>query len=198
MHKTGFMNLHMNRPLHAPAHHLRWLGVVLLMGLACSTGALAADLPKSPECRSALQALDQEEAEMAAQAKGDVHNASGGARKQVADIHLRPLRERVARECLGGLETGPSPSQHTWVAPTSVRPVMPVAPAMPLARKQPQTTVPTAPFVPPPRFEPPVTIANCVGGTCLTSDGSRLTRVGPNLVGPRGTCMTQGAFVRCP
>ena len=182
----------LHRRAHAQDHHLRWVGVVLLLGLACSGGVLAADLPKSPACQSALQALDHEEAEMAAEAKGDGHKTSGGARLQVAEIRLRPLRERVARECLGGLDTGPSPSQHTWVAPTPVRP------AAPLARVQPQPTTPIAPVVPMPRIDPPVTVANCVGGTCLASDGSRLTRVGPNLVGPRGTCTMQGAFLRCP
>ncbi len=49
-----------------------------------------------------------------------------------------------------------------------------------------------------PRFEAPVTVSSCNAAVCIASDGSTLTRVGPNLVGPRGLCSVQGGFLRCP
>lgn len=168
----------------------------LFAAFAAGAPATAAELPKTPACRSALQALDQEEARMAAEAAGDGHQGSGGARRQVrqvAELRLKPLRDGVARECLGGLTSGPPPSQHTWVVP----PAVPTTPARPVGA-QPAAGVPTAPVVPAPRLDPPLTITHCNAGTCQASDGSTLTRMGPTLVGPRGNCLMQGVFLRCP
>ncbi|NCT85137.1 MAG: hypothetical protein GXC94_18470 [Comamonadaceae bacterium] len=162
---------------------------LLLCGLLSVRGGAAAPaeaLPRSPACHAALQALEQAEDAIAATAAA---SAPQPQRQHEVAARLRPLRQRVADACLGGLTTSPPPSQHTWSAPTLparpgvTRPSLPAAPAV---------------TVPLPRFEPPVTVTHCNAAACFTSEGSTLIRLGPTLVGPRGSCTVQGSFVRCP
>lgn len=160
----------------------------LVLG-ACSA-ALAEELPKTPACRTALQALDQAEEALAASGAASSAVAADRDRQRSVAARLQPLRVRVANACLGGLTTSPPPSQHTWVVPTPARPTA-VAPRAQTPAMPPVT-------VPLPRFDPPITVSNCNAATCLGSDGSTLTRIGPNVVGPRGVCTVQGMFLRCP
>ncbi len=152
-------------------------------------GAQAEDLPKSPACRTALQALNQAEDALADTAAAA--SAEATERRRSVAVQLQPLRRRVADACLGGLTTSPPPSQHTLVVPAP--------PARP-ATATPRLLTPATPpvVVTAPRPDVPVTVTTCNAVTCLGSDGSTLTRVGPNLVGPRGACTVQGIFVRCP
>lgn len=168
-----------------------------LLALALMSGAASAaeELPASNGCHLALQALGQ--AEHALMAEGPASAAQTGrdeTRRRAAEARLLPLRQRVADACLGGLTRSPSPSQHTingLTAPAvSARP-LPRPPLMPVP--VPVVTVPL------PRIDPPVVLNHCTGAACLASDGSTLTRTGPNqLVGPRGVCTTVGTVVRCP
>lgn len=165
----------------------RLCGLVLL---GCTVGtAVAEELPQSPACRTALQALDGAEMTLAAAAASSPNSADVERQRTVA-ARLQPLRVRVAKACLGGLTASPSPSQHTLLVPAPARP----AAAMP---RLPTATVPPV-VVPMPRLEALVTVGSCNAAVCIASDGSTLTRVGPNLVGPRGLCSVQGGFLRCP
>ena len=167
------------------ARPLCGLGLALLVN-----AAMAEELPRSAACRTALDALDRAEAAIAVTASASsVRNADADRQRAVAK-RLQPLRERVGRACLGGLTTSAPPSQRTWVVPTPARPTA-AAPTAPRAQAQ---RLPD----PPPRAEAPVMVSNCNAATCLGSDGSTLTRIGPNLMGPRGLCTVQGAFLRCP
>ncbi|MBI3348006.1 MAG: hypothetical protein HY020_12460 [Burkholderiales bacterium] len=161
---------------------------VLMLG-ACSA-ALPEELPRTPACRTALQALDQAEEAMATSGAASSVTAPDRDRQRSVAVRLQPLRVRVANACLGGLTTSSPPSQHTWVVPTPARPTA-AAPRTPLPGTPPVT-------VPLPRFDPPITVSNCNAATCLGSDGSTLTRVGPNVIGPRGVCTVQGMFLHCP
>lgn len=167
------------------------LRALSLGGLLCAAvlagGVRAEELPRSPACRTALASLDDAEQAIAAARAASSHLSE---QQQSVAVRLQPLRNRVADACLGGLTTSPSPSQRTWVAPT--RPVSPSATA---PRVQPVTPPINVPM---PRIEAPVTVNNCNAATCVASDGSTLTRVGPNLVGPRGACRVEGVFLRCP
>lgn len=148
--------------------------------------AAAQELPQSPACRTALEALGQAEDALL---DAGAASAPDTDRQRAVAARLLPLRQRVADACLGGLTTSPPPSQRSWSTPTPARP----------AAAPPRTPPPALP--PPaaaPRVEPPVIVSHCHGATCLGSDGSTLTRVGPNLVGPRGVCTQQGIFLRCP
>ncbi len=180
----------MNEPQTTSAARSGCLALLLLGAAAWSAAAFAEDLPGSSACREALQALDRAEtAIVAARAASAASGAVGELQPSVAE-RLLPWRQRVADVCLGGLTRSPPPSQHTRVPPSPLRPDIPSlrAPA----------PLPPVPTVPLPRFEAPVTVSNCNAATCLGSDGSTLTRVGPNLVGPRGVCTLQGVFLHCP
>lgn len=156
--------------------------------LAASFPVAGAELPASAACHTALQALsDAEEALAAASAA----SAPDDNRQRAVAARLLPQRQRVADACLGGLTTSPPPSQRTWVGPVPARPVAPATPV----RAQAAAPVVSVPL---PRIDPPVTLQHCTGSSCLASDGSTLTRVGPNLMGPRGVCTAQGGVVRCP
>lgn len=156
--------------------------------LLAGTAAWAEEPPRSPACRTALEALEQAEDALADTA-ASAPRADADRQRSVA-AKLQPLRKRVADACLGGLTTSPPPSQHTWIAPMPP----PAAPVVP------RVQLPARPVTPEPlpRYEAPVTVIQCNGATCLASDGSTLTRVGPGLVGPRGACTVQGMFLRCP
>lgn len=166
---------------------------VLACGLALPglvAPALAVDeLPRSPACRTALDALDSAEATLAA-AAASVAASADVQRQRAAAARLQPLRLRVANACLGGLTTSPPPSQHTRVVPAPARLAAP-------APRQPAPGLPST-ALPMPRFEAPLTVGTCTAAVCIASDGSTLTRVGPTLIGPRGACTQQGAFLRCP
>jgi len=159
---------------------------VLLMAASFCGVAHADELPKSPACSTALKALaDAEDALAAARAaQPDVQ------RRDAVAARLQPQRKRVADACLGGLTASPPPSQRTWAAPSAPR----QAPALPQARALPKP-LGSEPLL---RWEAPATVTHCNGATCTASDGSTLTRVGPNLVGPRGACRVEGVFLRCP
>jgi len=163
----------------------------VLLSLALSGAAQAAELPKSAACRTALNALEQaEDALAAASPPPSPISTPDVRRRDAAAASLAPQRQRVADACLGGLTTSPPPSQHTWAAPTGPR-VAPVPPRPPVVAQ----AVGSEPLL---RWQPPVTVTHCMGATCTASDGSTLTRVGPTLVGPRGACTLQGSLLNCP
>jgi hypothetical protein len=174
----------MNTPL------LHVVATVLLAGAAGL--AAAEELPRSPACRTALEALEQAETTLAASAGAASAQRADAERQRQATARLQPLRLRVANACLGGLTTSPPPSQRTWVAPT-----VPASPAPAVSPRALQPAVPPV-TVPAPRVEPPLMVTHCTAATCVASDGSTLTRVGPGLVGPRGMCTREGVFLRCP
>jgi hypothetical protein len=146
------------------------------------TGASVAgqdsDPTRSAACRDALDALQAAEAASAPPAS--------------AKARLQPLRQRAAKECLGGTRAGPPPSQRGARAPISVAPVTIVSPAVPRA-------LPPLPEVTPPRpIGPPTVVLRCDSTQCWASDGSVLQRAGTVLIGPRGACRAQGNELVCP
>lgn len=170
------MSMHPVRLVHAA-----WFAVALQ--------ASAQELPRSPACRTALQALNDAEDALADSAAASAPALPDQQRLSLAAPRLQPLRQRVAQACLGGLTTSPSPAQRTWVAPA--------APGLP-AVTLPRVPQPGLPALTVPRVEVPVTVNHCNAATCVASDGSTLTRVGPTLAGPRGACRLDGVFLRCP
>ena len=157
---------------------------VMTLALAAGTClAQGTDPLKSPACVQALDALQAQETAMLPSGRPQ------GARAGAAELAtLKPYRKRVARECLGKedpvLERAPRP-------PVSVAPV-----TLPLS------AVPARPgALPPP--SPPVrlpslrTITQCDPSGCWTSDGVRLNRLGPVLVGPPGVCTVQSGVLSC-
>lgn len=169
---------------------------IAMATMGWAAGALAqASGPDSVACRQALDALQAEESAALAAARSAPPSASAPGATATA---LQPWRDRAARACLGGNSGGNS----NRVAATPGRRAQPPVTVPPVTTGPPVTlpAPPAAPSVPsvPARSEPMLTIAGCDATGCWASDGSRLTRVGPNLVGPRGTCTLQGALLRCP
>lgn len=182
--------------------HAHLPSTVLALALACAP-ALAVELPQTAACRQALKALGDAEDGFAARWAAESASCASCPRPTDAErqrqmgVRLLPLRQQVADACLGGVTTSPSPSRSTWPALAPSRPST-VAPTVPAVPRPPQATPAPGTVIPPVRVEGPVSIGHCNAATCVTSDGSTLTRVGPNLVGPRGLCTVQGAFVHCP
>jgi hypothetical protein len=129
---------------------------------------------KSAACASALEALQA--ARAAPRAAGRVEDA----------------RRTAAQACLGA--DGEPPSRPGRVA----RP--PIAVPAPTIEPPPGTALRNAPAPPPAPVEipRPATITSCDAHGCWTSEGTRLPRTGPGLIGPGGPCAAQGAFAYCP
>lgn len=167
-----------------------WLAAAGLL-MASQVAAAAGDLPGSDACRAALQALDHAETALsAASAASSASAVAASAAERQRDIAARlyPQRQRVADACLGGLTRSSPPSQRSWT---------PLAPPRELVLPS-RVQQPGRPAEPLPRWQSPAMIGSCNAATCVTSDGSTLTRVGPLLIGPRGACTQQGVFLSCP
>lgn len=128
---------------------------------------------KSTACDAALQQLQAARA------------APGGAGQ------VESLRHAAARTCLG---TGEPPARPGRVAQP------PVVVPPPIIEPPPRTALPAGPtpLPPPVAVTRPSMVTTCDAGGCWTSDGDRLNRAGPNLLGPQGVCTVQGALAFCP
>lgn len=161
----------MRRPLNA-------LMLALVAGTCLAQGT---DPLKSLACVQALEAIQAQEAAMLSSGK-----PQGAARAGAAELAtLTPYRKRVAHECLGKedpvLER--PPRQPVAVAPVTLPPS--TVPAKPEAM----------PPSPPVQLPPLRTVTQCDPSECWTSDGVRLNRLGPLLVGPPGACTVQSGVL---
>lgn len=147
------------------------------------------DRLQSADCRKALDALQtQEDAAAALPRSGS--QIEGHEHRNVAG--LKTARHRAAIACLGGRADSPPPSGRFAQPPITV---VPITIAPPAASPQ----VPAGPVLTlPKKVEPPTMVTVCDPLGCWASDGSRLPRVGPNLLGPRGLCSGQGVLLHCP
>jgi hypothetical protein len=150
--------------------------LLLLLLLAGSAAAQPGDPLKSPECGEAREALDQARAA----AEKDPGLAS----------QVEPLRKRAARICLGVTDDA-QPSGRLAQPPQRVP-----APIIAPSQRPPAFASPGLP--PPLAIERPPVITSCDPGGCWDSNGTRLNRAGPNLIGPSGLCTVQGALLSCP
>jgi hypothetical protein len=130
--------------------------------------ALAQDPLKSAPCEQAIAALQ-------------------AARTGADEAAVELARQRASQVCLGGsgAATRPSPVAR---APITVPAPVNVVPEIPAVQ----------PPVPPVRVERPSVITHCDPGGCWDSNGTRLNRAGPVLIGPSGACTATGGFVHCP
>ncbi|MBV9890157.1 MAG: hypothetical protein JO090_04630 [Rhizobacter sp.] len=177
---------------------MRRLVRVLTVALVCSERAFAAaasgDPIQAPECQRALTALhsaEQSASTLLARRSARAASTSTGGSAGALDPRLAAARRDVARRCLEAREDPPRPGR--LAAPPMVVP--PVAGAgVPRPPATPPTTMPARV----PTGQPPVAITSCDVGGCWTSEGTRLQRLGPTLLGPHGACSVVGAVVQCP
>jgi hypothetical protein len=145
--------------------------VVLLL----ATPAFAQDPLKSAGCEQRLDAL----------------NAARIAGAQANAERIEVLRRQATQACLGGTGAATRPSPV-------VREPLAVAPPTIEMPHPSRTPLPAAPAPPPVAIERPAVITSCDAGGCWDSNGTRLNRAGPVLLGPGGVCTTVGSTVRCP
>jgi hypothetical protein len=150
--------------------------LVMAVHAACAEAG-----PSSPECRQALDALEAQEAQAASAPD------RGAALKRV-----EPARKQAARACLGGTGDVPPPSVHDTPPLQGV----PGAPARAVMPPPPRPVAP--PVVVPPRPVAPTIVTGCDAAGCWTNDGSRVQRLGPGFMSPRGLCTGAGPIVQCP
>jgi hypothetical protein len=149
------------------------------------SAALAGDPLQAPACRQALQELQRQEGEALAR-------AAPAASAPRANPALLAAQRKAARACLQGRDDTPPPSpQRLAQPPLAVTPLRIDPSAAPVMRS---ATEPLQSASPP----PPVSITSCDAAGCWASDGTRLQRVGAQLIGPRGVCRTVGTLVSCP
>jgi hypothetical protein len=166
---------------------------VCALTVALAASAVVAqegDRLQSADCRKALDALQTQEAAAAAspRSSSQVEGREGGS------VHagLKAARHRAAIACLGGRADSPAPSGRLAQPPMSVAPIKYApAPSPPESPSGPALALPK-------KVEPLTVVTACDSAGCWASDGSRLQRVGPNLLGPRGLCSVQGMLLHCP
>ncbi|MGM9486518.1 hypothetical protein [Ideonella sp. YS5] len=161
--------------------------------LCAMTVSAWAQAPGSPACQQAMSALQAEEASVLSSREAGASGAPSATDSAVASARLQPWRERAARACLGSAGNAYTPPARTAQDPVTVPPVS----LGPPVKLPPAPTTPAAPVVPA-RSDALTTIVGCDASGCWASDGSRLSRNGSTLTGPRGACTLQGAVVRCP
>jgi hypothetical protein len=165
----------------------RCLHVLASLVVMASQAGMAqdGDPSKSAECRQALDALQAQEARAAS-----APQAASTPRLEAAQA-LQAARKQAARACLGGHGEPPPPSAHFVQPLGAVAP--PPALAAPAVRPAPVLLPPPAPV----RAPAPV-ITGCDATGCYTSDGARVQRLGPGVIGPRGVCTVNGVTMSCP
>jgi hypothetical protein len=157
---------------------LRAWALTFMAGVGAAAGAQDGGLTSEPACRLALQRLQERE-------------AAAIADRNAARAPLEAARRQAAMTCLGGRDRAAS------AAPRAAQPPV----AVPRAAAPAPLPVPRAGALPAPPPRPataPLTVTACDATGCWASDGTRLLRAGPNLLGPTGVCTTSGPFVQCP
>ena len=131
--------------------------------------------PQSAACGQALEALQAHESTR--------HGASA------PDAQWQTLRRNAARTCLGGTGDAQPTGQRQLQAPISIT-TPPTAGGRPAAMGG-------QPALSRPATRPLLSVTSCDALGCWASDGSRLTRLGADLVGPQGICTLQGTVLNC-
>lgn len=152
---------------------------LLITGAVQMATAQATDPLQGAACREALAALDAQERRAASAP------AAGAAKAALLDA-----RRRAASACLALRDDVPAPRSRMAQPPLAVPPTPALPRALPPAVPAPPRAVPSVP--------PPLTITGCDATGCWSSDGTRLQRVGPELLGPRGFCTTTAGVLNCP
>ena len=148
--------------------------IVLALLLALLAAApLKADPLKSAACDAALTRLD--------------------AARSNAPALVEARRQEAARVCLGLASQAAVPTRsNRWAQP----PIAVPPPVIEPPARPPATAAVHSP-PPPVRIERPPVLTSCDLTGCWTSEGTRLQRMGPGLMGPQGPCVAQAGLAFC-
>jgi hypothetical protein len=153
--------------------------LLLAAAAAAQARAQAPDPMSTAQCQAAREELDA------------VLNDATPMRRQ----ELAQARTRAATACLGRADEKGERSG----APQPPRAVpAPSISALPQPNPATERAPSTAPPFPALAIPRPTVITTCDPAGCWDSEGRRLNQLGPNLVGPAGPCIAQGAAVNCP
>ena len=165
---------------------LRLILAVALAGIASATAYSHEPPAGSAVQRGTPQATDplaSAECQLARRQLDLVLSAATEGRHENA-AELEQALQRTALACLGQADSG------------GIRAPQPVVVVPPIVTAAPPPPLIVAP--PPPVTVPRLSvITSCDPGGCWDSDGTRLHRAGPNLMGPRGLCSVQGNVLNC-
>jgi hypothetical protein len=176
-------------------HRLVLAGVLALLSLAAPL-ALSQDSSGGnavPDARNVQDAPAPEPDPLASDACQLARQALQLALSAAAEnphdkaAQLAQARERTALACLGAADSSLATTRSRQPA-LVVPPIVPAAPAPHvIATPLPPMAIPRAPV-----------ITACDAGGCWDSNGQRLQRAGPELMGPHGPCIAQGQSFNCP
>jgi len=150
---------------------MRPIYAILLLSLAATTTQADTDPLKSPACGAAIQSLEQARSQPQHKAK------------------VEALRKQAAQACLGDNDAT-RPSARAPYPPVAVAPITTATPR-PLP-------APPRPAPPPTAIQRPPAITSCDPAGCWDSNGNRLSRAGPTLLGPQGVCTQVAGVLSCP
>lgn len=153
------------------------VGQVLALAAAALAHAQGADPLHSRECDAARAVLET--------ALDDASHKTAGSAGRLADARKNAMAACLGRE--GGQRERSGAPEPAIVVPLPVMQV-PRPPAQPAAVAPPAA----------PAYTPPPVVTTCDSTGCWDSNGQRINRLGPMLVGPRGACTEAGGTVRCP
>ncbi|MES2959386.1 MAG: hypothetical protein V4792_14440 [Pseudomonadota bacterium] len=162
------------------------LALAAALPCAAAVAAQSGDPLESADCQHAMASLQAQEDALARARRAGLPSAASAP-----DAELRRLRRSAAGICLGSRGDALTAPAGTVRQPIVVPPVAAVRPA--LAPRAPAPGAQTLKLV-----EPNLVVTACDAVGCWASDGSRLQRVGPGLVGPRGLCSVHGSLLQCP
>lgn len=168
-----------------------WFALLPCLGLQA---AQAADALKSAACAQALDALQDVEDALALAAAGDSRGSTG---QRQAVEQLKVLKQRAAGACLGSGAEDLAPAQRAPGAPAG-RVSIPGAALTAAAAAPAASRAARISASPTPSPLPLLSLVSCDAAGCWASDGTRLQRSGPLLLGPRGFCNVAGSVLSCP
>lgn len=166
---------------------------MIAIAAAFAASAIAApptDPLHSDGCVNAMSALHDVEDALAASAKS---NKSANPADSRVLSKLAELKRIAARTCLGSDGASARAPQHLGQQPITVAPT-----AVSPKPSGPRPPAPPPSSLPPVSAAPLKSITSCDAVGCWVNDGTRLQRVGPGLLGPKGFCTVQGSVVNCP
>jgi hypothetical protein len=147
--------------------------LVVLLAVLLALAPLRADPLKSAACDAALARLD--------------------AARAAAPASVEARRRDATRVCLGLASQAPVPTRsNRWAQPPIAVPPPVIEPP-----PRPPAALAAKPLPPPVHIERPPVVTSCDLTGCWTSDGTRLQRAGPGLMGPQGPCVVQGGLAFC-
>jgi hypothetical protein len=183
------------------------VGALVAVAGNSSAAAPSDETLGSAICRQALATVQLQEDQILAARRRD--QPADNRERPVTPAALVKARRQAAQVCLRDRAdpAQPQPQGRLAQPPVEVAPMRVPSPTRvaPAARSTggsagtsagPKGATGLPPVLRP--APPPPVVVGCDAYGCNASDGTRVNRSGPNLIGPRGLCVQQGLQLICP